>query len=193
MNLSKYIDALIASLLGLIPLFVTALLNWLDKRSRLARKEEEIDFAQRRVSFLSAWLQARQQTEAEEESVTIKKSIAEELDGIKKSLDPILLQPHIQPLVKTSEQNLFLRLFLLYPPHKMEGWVYRGLFFMCLSGIVFVVFVILYPDPNFPLSSKLGGGLCVASPILLMAVILHFLATGSDRKVENAPSPANEK
>jgi hypothetical protein len=191
MEQNKFIETLLASLLGLIPLIATALLNWLDKRSRLARKEEEIDFAQRRISFLSNWLQAREQTEVGEESAMIKKNIAEELDGIKKSLDPILLQPHIQPIVKTSERHFFLRLFLLYPPHKMEGWVYRGLFFMCLSGIVFFAFIALYPDPAYPLSSKLLGSVCLAVPFLLMAVVFHFLATGSDRKEEAALSPAS--
>jgi len=195
MDRKDFLTAVIGSLLGLIPLFVTALLNWLDKRGRLARKEEEINFAQERVSFLSAWLQAREQAEGGEDSTGIKKAIALELDGIKQNLDPILLEAHAQPVVKVKERHFVQRLLLLYPPHKLVGWVFRGLFYMCLSGIAFFAVPLIVPYQGQGLNpvAYVEGSLCLVIPSLLLAVLLHYLATRSDAEAEKDLHPANAK
>jgi len=47
---------LIGALAGLIPVVLTALLTWIEKRGLEARQNHMLDLAQRRVTFLQAWL-----------------------------------------------------------------------------------------------------------------------------------------
>lgn len=93
MNQKDFITALVGSLLGLLPTLLSALINWREKHNRSALKEETVDFAQRQVAFLSAWLQARQQSDSSKKISGIKKEVAEELDRIKADVDKALYTP----------------------------------------------------------------------------------------------------
>ncbi len=181
--------ALIGSLLGLIPLLVSALINWLEKRSRVARKEEALDFAQRQVAFISAWLQARQLSEPAQKLGGIKKMVSTELDDIKSQVDQAMDIPHVKPLVKTDDRNFFQRLFLFYPPHTAGGWVYRGLFFMNVGAMILLLIVAASsPDTD----TLVGFGLLIM-PFLLLAILFHALAIHSDKAAEKFLLPSTKR
>ena len=132
MDEKNYVTALVGSLLGLLPLVVSAFISWLEKRSRIACKEEAIDFAQKQVAFLSAWMQARQQSDADQAIIQVKKEVGAELDEIKAHVDAMMDIPHERPMVKTDERNFFQRLVAaLCPVH--SGW-------LGLSRFIFHVF-----------------------------------------------------
>ena len=180
--------ALLGSLLGLIPLLVSAFINRLEKRSRIARKEEAIDFAQRQVAFLTAWLQARQQSDSAQKLSGIKKKVSAELDDIKAQVDLAMDIPHVKPLVKTDDRNFFQRLFLFYPPHTADGWIYRGLFFMNV-GAMLLLFIVGAFSPDS--QTLLGVGILII-PFLLLAILFHALAIRSDRAAEKYLPPVNK-
>jgi|GEM_PF-3378473 len=186
MDEKNYITALVGSLLGLLPLVVSVFISWLEKRSRIARKEEAIDFAQRQVTFLSAWMQAREQSDSDQQITPIKKEVGAELDQIKAHVDAMMDIPHDKPMVKTDERNFFQRLFLLYAPYTADGWVYRGLFFMCLGGVILLFIVGGLPDPTSgPMTFSDWASLGFLSlPFLVIAVIFHALAIRCDHRAE---------
>jgi hypothetical protein len=105
MTTDDFFKALITSVLGLLPITVSVLSSWLQKRSKVAKRDAAIDFAQRRVAFLSAWLQARQLSETNREISTIKKAVADELDGIKAGVDTSM-QNTIEETKKGTELPL---------------------------------------------------------------------------------------
>jgi hypothetical protein len=90
MTKDDFFKALITSVLGLLPITLTVLAGWLQKRSKTAKRDAAIDFAQRRVAFLSDWMQARQLSETSDKISHIKKGVADELDGIKANVDDIM-------------------------------------------------------------------------------------------------------
>ncbi len=186
MDSKNFITALVGSLLGLLPLLLSAFISWLEKRSRVARKEESIDFAQRRVTFLTNWLQARQQSDSGKQLAAIKKEVSAELDDIKDQVNSMMDIPHETPMVQTQKRNFSQRLFLFYPPHTAGGWVYRGLFFMCVSAILFFGFLSAVPDPTAPpltIWDWVGYGIVIL-PFLLLALLFHALAVHTDNRAE---------
>ena len=90
MDENDFIKALVTSILGLLPFTVTTLWQWLQKRSKAAKRDAAIDFAERRVAFLSTWLQARELSATSQKISQIKNEVANELDGIKASVDDIM-------------------------------------------------------------------------------------------------------
>jgi Flp pilus assembly protein TadB len=178
--------AVIGALLGLLPLLASAFISWLGKRSRVARKEEAIDFAQRQVTFISAWLQARQQSDSTQKMTAVKKKVSEELDEIKSNVDEMMDIPHSKPLVLTDNRNFLQRLFLFYPAHAADGWAYRGLFFMIVG--VMLLFIVSATAAND--HDTWVGTVILLIPLFLLAILFHALAIHSDRSAEKyLPSP----
>ena len=195
MDQKTLIAALVAALLGLLPTILQALINWLEKRSLVQRKEETLAFAEHQVAFLSAWMQTRQQSDSGQKLDEIKNEVASELDGIKAHVNAVMDIPHNRPIVNTNDRNFLQRLFLLYPPHTADGWVHRGMFFLCLGGILFIFLLGALPDPtSAPMTASdwFGYGV-IALPFLLLAALFHALAIHSDRRGEKLLLPTQGK
>ncbi len=80
----------------------------------------------------------------------IQKEVASELDAIKAYVNATMDIPHNRPIVSTNDRNFFQRLFRFYAPHLADGWVYRGLYFLSLDGILFIFLMGALTDPTSP-------------------------------------------
>ena len=195
MDQKTFIAALVAALLGLLPTTLQALISWLEKRSLVQRKEETLQFAGHQVAFLSAWMQARQQSNSSQKIDEIQNEVALELDTIKAHVNAVMDIPHNRPIVNTDDRNFFQRLFLFYAPHTADGWVYRGVYFLLLGCILFIFLMGALPDPASPPTTAgdwLGYAI-LALPFLLLAVLFHALAIRSDRRGEKLLLPIQGK
>ena len=81
------IGGLVSVLVAAVPSIISVLPGWLQNQNKETQKEETVDFAKRRVDFLSAWLEACQQSETSDKLAHIKKKVARELDDIKAQVD----------------------------------------------------------------------------------------------------------
>jgi len=188
MNREQFFAALIGSLLGLLPIIFTTLISQMEKRSRASHGDKAIDLAQRRVAFLSAWFQARQQFASEQTVAEIKEKIALELDGIKSFVDDELALPQMAPVVKTARRNFFQRMFLLYQPQSAGGWIYHTLFYMFSS------FVILFTLAQISFGGELVGYFSATFLFaILPALLFNGLANRLDRKIVQRMLANSEK
>lgn len=84
------IGGLVSILVAAAPSIISLLPGWLQNQNKVTRKEEMVDFAKRRVDFLSAWFQACKQSDTGSKLAGIRRKVAEELDEIKAQVDESL-------------------------------------------------------------------------------------------------------
>jgi hypothetical protein len=113
MDEKTFITALSGTLLGLIPIIVTAFLNRLDKFGRNSMNDRTVDFAKRHVEFLEAWLKACLQSVTPKNAARIKGEVAEELEAIHKFVNNNL-EFRDRENVKKARRNWVF--FHLVPP-----------------------------------------------------------------------------
>lgn len=180
MSRDQFLQALVGSLLGLLPLLFSAISHQLENRSITTRRDQAIDLAQRRVAFLTAWLQTRQQFDSAERLVAVKESLASEFDDIKVFVDSELIRPQAIHAAKSTDRRSWIqRALLLYLPRSISGWAYHGLFYMMFS------IVILFTVAQIPQGTSLLDGYFIATlPFLFLAVLFNILANRSDRIME---------
>ena len=122
MSRDQFLQALVGSLLGLLPLLFSAISHQLENRSITTRRDQAIDLAQRRVAFLTAWLQTRQQFDSAERLAVVKESLASEFDDIKAFVDSELIRPQAVHAARSTDRNWIQRALLLYLPRSVSGW-----------------------------------------------------------------------
>src|SRR5271157_2296275 len=134
--LTAVVGVLVSLLIAAVPSIIEDLPVWLQNRSKEGRREATVDFAKRRVDFLSAWLQACQQSNTSVKLTNIKKSVAEELKGIKKDVNRSLYIPRMKN--KWKEPKV---LWSLVPPltlMKINGVLSLALpIVVALGGLLF--------------------------------------------------------
>jgi hypothetical protein len=189
MDQKVFITALIGALLGLIPTIASALIVWIEKRDRANQREQAIEFAGKQVTFLSSWLEARQQSETGDKLDKIKEMIAAELDEIKAHVDEALEIQVEAPAKRIKERNFIQRAFLLYAPQSMSARVYRTLFFVFL-GMTLLVGAFWVSIPNQDFGALIIGVIIFVFPFMLPAILFNRLAVRSDRKAEEKMAPA---
>ena len=179
MSRDQFLQALVGSLLGLLPLLFSAISHQLENRSITTRRDQAIDLAQRRVAFLTAWLQTRQQFDSAERLAAVKESLASEFDDIKTFVDSELIRPQAVHAARSTDRSWIQRALLLYWPRAVSGWAYHGLFYMMFS------IVILFTVAQIPQGTSLIDGYFVATlPFLFLAVLFNILANRSDHIME---------
>ncbi len=185
MSKDQFLQALVGSLLGLLPLLFSAISHQLETRSIASRRDNAIDLAQRRIAFLTAWFQTRQQVDSPERLAAVKENLAHEFDDIKSFVDSELERPQAAHAAMHSTDRLWYhRLFLLFWPRVLSGWVLHALFYMMVSIVVLFTLAQI-PDGT----NNLDGFFFATLPFLLLAVLFNVLANHSDRKLAQTPQP----
>ena len=183
MEPEKLIAAVVAALLGLLPMLTNAVISQVDKRSKAGRVDKAIDLAKRRIEFSSQWYQARLQFDTQERINEIKEELAKEFDEIKKFVETEMAVPLVAAnLPVDRKQSRFQRLFLLYLPKSLLGWLYHTLFYIFFA--IFILFGFLTISDIFSYGfTEFGIDVTLMIMPFLPALLFSFLANSLERKL----------
>jgi hypothetical protein len=137
-NLPPWLIPLASSMVGLIPVLINITVNYLDKRSHMARRNNELNYVNQRLTFLVGWYQLQKEVSGPDKMSTIKELVARDLTDVYEDLADALVesdklsQERHELLMRFKNMNGFRRFFLLYTPYNVGGWLYHTLYYMSL-------------------------------------------------------------
>jgi len=113
--------------------------GFLDKKSQMARRNNELNYVNQRVTFLMSWYQLQKEVGKPDQMSGIKDMVSQELKDVYEDLadalvesDRLLQQRH-ELLERYRNMGGFRKFFLLYTPYNVGGWLYHTLFYMTLT------------------------------------------------------------
>lgn len=127
-----------SSMVGLIPMLINITVNYMDKRGHMARRNNELNYVNQRLSFLMSWYQLQKEVSGPDKMTTIKELVARDLTDVYEDLADALVesdklsQERHELLLRFKNMNGFRRFFLLYTPYNIGGWLYHTLYYMSL-------------------------------------------------------------
>lgn len=176
----KTIGAAMA-LIGALGSTAAGLFSWLEKRSIKSKYQDEINFAERRIAFVTTWYKAQEAICTPQRLEEIKLQTSQELDTLRAKLAQFIAASEERS--GFSRSKYFQRAFLLYLPHNFGGWISHAAFYLVLA--VALLYISITPETNDLQSwatwteDALIGLVIFAIPLLL----LHKLAIRFDKRL----------
>jgi hypothetical protein len=126
--------ALAAILTAIIPIIVTKVVSWFDRRSLESKQQRAFDLAHKKITFLDEWFQLQERFSEPEALSLIKAACSKELMALRESI-----QEHTVPRKETihtiKELPSLTRLFLFYRPPDWLGWIGRLIYYI-MFGVI---------------------------------------------------------
>lgn len=114
---------------------------WSERRSIKAKFQDEIGLAERRIAFLDTWLKVQEAVCTAERFEQVKQETARELDDLRNKLaDSLRLAD--QRKDKVHARKSMQRMFLLFLPHNLGGWICHLAFYVL---VLFVLLLVITP------------------------------------------------
>ena len=184
---------IIGALVGLFPTLLATLIKWLDKRGLVTKQNRALGLAKQRVEFLDNWIKVQETLCSPEQFDEIKQEVSNELVQINRTLRENLVEEEDE-FVTFEERNVLQRLFLLYTPRSVTGWVFHIIFYMFL-GILTAILISglgLGFGPQGWSIAQLIGAWIVFSPLVVLVFLFRWFAVRSDRAAEERMEAQHE-
>jgi len=179
---------IIGALVGLFPTLLATLIKWLDKRSLTARQNRALGLAQQRVEYLDNWVKVQETLCSPEQFDEIKQEVSNELVQINRTLRENLVEEEDE-FVTFEERNVLQRVFLLYTPRSVPGWVFHIIFYVFLG--ILSVWLISGLEMSWTRGRSIAyvigsliGQLGILSPLVVLIFLFRWFAVRSDRAAE---------
>lgn len=180
---------LAGALASLLPVLITAVFKWFERRSHHHRRQRALDLAHKRVSFLSDWVKAQENLAAEDEELqSARSTVARELRQL---IAAITVSPVTTP--QLDQRSRLRRLFLAYWP--TSGWAFvLHVTFYALMGLWLLTVIGYTAEGQWGMDPEtlqfdaafLAGELLVFGALALMFCWVWVLARRADRKSREA-------
>ncbi|MBN1661494.1 MAG: hypothetical protein JXA93_24085 [Anaerolineae bacterium] len=175
----------VGAIAGLLPIVLTTLISWMDRRTRLSKQTQALNLAQKRVEFLSGWLKAQELLCSPQEWEQLKRSASEELVALRQHLTDILEEEQRRPIEVAEERSPVQKLFLLYRPRTASGWILHTLFYMFASITTLYVIYMLWPMEGWSWTFDAFVESAIVTLVgVTIALFFRRLAVAADRRAE---------
>lgn len=119
---------------ALSPILFSYIFKHVDDRNKTNVRKNALDEADKRIDLLNKYFSVQSNFLKPEEVVSLKSYVAEELRGIKKSIDDSYKE---LPQTKFDKLNVVEKTFLTFIPHTAMGWIWQGLLLLPRSFLCF--------------------------------------------------------
>ena len=201
LTFDKLIIPLASSMVGLIPVLINLTVNWLDKKSHKAQRDAELSYVNQRVNFLTSWFNLQKEIGEAEQMKRVREMVSDELRDMYEEFAHAILEVEKESrkrqelMQRVKNMNFIKRLFLLYTPYNVRGWLYHTLFYMCtmplFAFIAFVVYTYTQTQTWFlgiPQEYLIGG-----AGVAVLAIIFHGLGRAAARDMEDRMATLERK
>lgn len=201
LTFDKLIIPLASSMVGLIPVLINLTVNWLDKKSHKAQRDAEINYANQRAMFLMNWFNLQKETAQPEHMQRVREVMSDELRDMFEEYAHATLEVEQESrrrqelMQRVRNMNFFKRLFLLYAPYNIRGWLYHTLFYMCVMPLLaFSAFVLYtYTQTQTWFTGVPQEYLFMGAGVALLAIVFHWLGRGAAREMEDRMATLERK
>jgi hypothetical protein len=141
-NFSPFLIPIASSMVGLIPFLINLAVNYLDKKSTKAQRDADLTYVNQRVNFLTGWFNLYKEISDKEQLKRIKEMMSEELQDVYEEFAHALLDVGKESkkrhnlMMRVKAMSAVKRMFLLYTPYNVRGWLYHTLFYMCTLPLI---------------------------------------------------------
>ncbi len=198
-NLPPWIIPIASSMVGLIPVLINITVNYLDKRSSMAKRNNEINYVNQHLTFLMGWYQLKKDVSRPEQISDIQKMVARDLDEVYKHLafalaeSDILEQEQDELLERFKKMNAFRRFFLLYTPYNVSGWLYHTLYYMSLIPWLWLVGYEVYQYILTKVWFKDQTYLYASIVLTILVILFRLFGRGAAKSREQQLATVNRK
>jgi hypothetical protein len=198
-NFPPWLIPLASSMVGLIPVLINITVNTLDKRSSLAKRTNELNYVNQRLTFLMGWYQLQKEVNKPEQISAIQGMVARDLDDVYKHLTfsmaeaDVLSQEQEELLTRFQKMNAFRRFFLLYTPYNAGGWLYHTLYYMCLIPWLTLLGYEIYQYMQTKVWFANEMYLYAAIGLTLLVIIFRMFGRGAAKSKEQQLATVDRK
>jgi len=189
-DFDKLIIPLASSMVGLIPVLINITVGFLDKKSQMARRNNELSYVNQRLSFLTNWYQLQKEVTKPEQMSGIKDMVSQELKDVYEDLadalvesDKLLQQRH-ELLARYRNMNGFRKFFLLYTPYNLSGWLYHTLFYMTLTPWLMFLGYEVYEYAQTRVLFDNEPNLYVGIALTALVILFRMFGRGAAKSME---------
>jgi hypothetical protein len=189
------IIALASSMVGLLPVVLTLIVNWLEKRGQASRINSILGQVNNRIEFLTAWYNLQKEVTNSDQLTNIRKIVNNELGDVYELFMDVVLDPdkdtkqRQEAIAKYRKTNGLQRFLLVYTPYNARGWVFHTLYYMCLLPLLALVGYMIYggiqfnnPLHGLPLDNQT---LIYVGLTVVLLVISHRMGRVAAKDIEN--------
>jgi len=154
-----------------------------------------------RVNFLNSWLNLHKGVSNQEQRNRVRDVLTDELQDVYEEFAHALLEVDKESkkrhdlMVRVKNMSFVKRLFLLYTPYNVRGWLYHTLFYMCTLPIVagfgfefYTYFLTKTWFANVP-----DEYLFVGIGLAILAIVFHWLGRAAARDMEERMASLERK
>ena len=192
---SELAKVLPGAVLGLIPVVLTSLFDWQEKRNDTQKRNQAIDTAHKRVIFLNDWIKA-QEVCMPEHLGQLKQGASMELNELRNELITALAIQEERKAVRSAlrgSRNITQRIFLAYTPRSTSALTLHILYYMLLGIAFFFLYFGSFTGANYDIwswssfrDSIIFVGILVA-PAMFVIHWWAYLFRGRDGGSANQP------
>lgn len=141
-NFSPFLIPIASSMVGLIPFLINLAINYFDKKSIKAKRDADLNYVNQRVNFLTGWFNLYKEISDQEQLKRVREMMSEELQDVYEEFAHSLLDVDKESkkrhnlMMRVKTMSAIKRMFLLYTPYNIRGWLYHTLFYMCTLPLV---------------------------------------------------------
>jgi hypothetical protein len=198
-NLPPWLIPIASSMVGLIPVLINITVNYLDKRSNIAKRNNDLNYVNQRLTFLMGWYQLQKEVSKPEQLEKVKDLVARDLTDVYEDLADALVesdklsQERHELLMRYKNMNGFRRFFLLYTPYNVAGWLYHTLYYMSLIPWLLLVGYEIYQYILTKAWFKDQTYLYAAIGLTILVIFFRLFGRGAAKSAEQRLATIDRK
>ena len=200
-NFNPLIIPFASSMVGMIPFLINLAVNHFDKKSHKAQRDADLQYLNQRVNFLNGWFKLHQDVSNQEQMKSVKEVLSEELQDVYEEFAHALLEVDKESkkrhdlMIRVKNTNFFKKLFLLYTPYNVRGWLYHTFYYMCtlplVAGFGFEIYKYFQTQTWF--ADIPNDYLIVGIGLAVGAIAFHWLGRAAARDTEQRMATLERK
>lgn len=200
-NFDTLLLPLASSLVGLLPVVLTLVVNWLEKRTQTERINNVLNQVNNRVGFLTTWYTLQKEVVDPAQLSNVKIAVDNELRDVYELFMDVVLDPdketkqRQEAIANYRKTGKFRRFFLLYTPYNTRGLVFQSLYFMCVMPLIAVAGYMVYTFIKYsnPLYGIPQENLIIAGVVVVLMIVFHWMGRAAAREVEDRMAKLDQK
>ena len=200
-NFNPLIIPIASSMVGMVPFLINLAINHFDKKSHKAQRDADLQYLNQRVNFLNSWHNLHKEVSNQEQLNRVRDVLTGELQEVYEEFAHALLEVDKESkkrhdlMMRVKNMSFFKKLFLLYTPYNVRGWLYHTLFYMCtlplVAGFGFEVYTYFLTKTWF--ANVPDEYLFVGIALAILAILFHWLGRAAARDMEERMTSLERK
>lgn len=201
LNFNALLIPIASSMVGLIPFLINLTVNYFDKKSHKAQRDADLQYVNQRVNFLNGWFNLHKEVSDTEKMNRVREIMSDELRDVYEEFAHALLEVDKESkkrhdlMVRVKNTNFVKRLFLLYTPYNVRGWLYHTFFYMCAMPLAagFGIEIYNYFQTKVWFADVPQEILFAGIGLAVLAIVFHWLGRAAARDMEERMTSLERK